>query len=305
MKRPHKTKSLDRLQKETAYLFVAPFVVGFLLLFLPMVVKTVFFALNTIKVTGDGYTTTFVGMDNFYNATMVNPYFKEQLLFALRSLVTEMPVVLVLSLFVSIILNMRFKGVTFVKAIFFVPVLLATGIVLKVETNSGILTQLQDITSVTTGTEIDAAQFSAITNVLERINLSPQIMDIIVSGANGIYSVLNSCGVQIFIFLAGLQTVPPALHEAASVEGCTAWEFFWKVTLPMLSPIILVNAFYTVVDVFTKPTNSFFGFTDRVAFYDNNFGMATAMNLIYLVLVAVILFLIWFVFRKKIYYENL
>ena len=122
MKRPHKTKSLDRLQKETAYLFVAPFVIGFLLLFLPMVAKTVFFALNTIKVTGDGYTTTFVGIDNFYNATMVNPHFKEQLLFALRALVTEMPVVLVLSLFASIILNMHFKGVTVVKAIFFVPV---------------------------------------------------------------------------------------------------------------------------------------------------------------------------------------
>ncbi len=305
MKKTPKSKSLDSLQKQTAYLFVAPFLAGFLLLFLPMIAKTVFFAFNNIKLSGDGYTTTFVGIDNFYQATMVNPDFKGQLILALRTLATELPTVLVLSLFVAVILNMNFKGVTAVKAIFFVPVLLATGIVLKVEQSSGILTQLQEITSVTTGTDIDMAQFTAITSLLERINLSPQIMDVIVSAANGIYNVLNSCGVQIFIFLAGLQTIPTALHEAASVEGCTAWEFFWKVTLPILSPIILVNAFYTVVDIFTKPTNTFFNFTDRVAFYDNNFGVATAMNVIYLVVVALILFLVWFAFRKKIYYENL
>lgn len=304
MKKKSQKQSLDRMQKKTAYLFIAPFVIGFLFLFIPMISKTVFFAFNDFAITGDGYTTTFVGIRNFYQALMVNPDFKPQIIYALKSLVTEMPTVLVLSLFIAVILNMKFKGVTAVKAIFFVPVLLATGIVIKVEQTSGIMSSLQDIAAVSTGTDIDAAEFTGLISVLKRVNLSPQIMEIIVSAADGIYNVLNACGVQIFIFLAALQTIPTALHEAASVEGCTAWEFFWKVTLPMLSPIILVNSFYTVVDIFTKPTNTFFNFTDRVAFSDNNFGASTAMTLMYLALVAVILALIYFVFRKKIYYEN-
>lgn len=304
MKKKSQKQSLDRMQKKTAYLFIAPFAVGFLFLFIPMISKTVFFAFNDLAITGDGYTTTFVGIRNFYQALMANPDFKPQIIYALKSLVTEMPTVLVLSLFIAVILNMKFKGVTAVKAIFFVPVLLATGIVIKVEQTSGIMSSLQDIAAVSTGTDIDAAEFTGLISVLKRVNLSPQIMEIIVSAADGIYNVLNACGVQIFIFLAALQTIPTALHEAASVEGCTAWEFFWKVTLPMLSPIILVNSFYTVVDIFTKPTNTFFNFTDRVAFSDNNFGASTAMTLMYLALVAVILALIYFVFRKKIYYEN-
>lgn len=220
--------SLERQQKRTAYLLVLPLVIGLALFFLPMLAQTFWFSVNNLTITGEGYTLAFAGGENYRQAVFVNPNFTDQLISSLKGLATDLPATLVLSLFVAILLNLRFRGVTAVKAIFFIPVLLATGIIMKVENTTGILETVQNISAVETGTDMDTANFTQITAILKGVNLSPTITNLVIAAADRIYTVLNSCGVQIFIFLAALQTIPASLHEAASVEGCTAGSSFGR-----------------------------------------------------------------------------
>ena len=105
---------------------------------------------------------------------------------------------------------------------------------------------------------------------------STQFTDIISEMTSGILNLVWNCGIQIIIFLAALQGIPAAAKEAASMEGATAWEFFWKITLPYVSPMILVNLVYTVIDMFTDPTN---GVMERILDVQDEwkYGLSAAM----------------------------
>ena len=111
-------------------------------------------------------------------------------------------------------------------------------------------------------------------------------------------------GVQIFIFLAALHSIPGSMYEAAEMEGCTAWESFWLITFPMTGPIILVNGIYTVVDSFGSYLNPVIDYINDVAFRLFEFGYSSALSWIYFLCIAVIIALIYLLFRKKLFYQT-
>ncbi len=117
----------------------------------------------------------------------------------------------------------------------------------------------------------------------------------------GVYAIAIASGIQIIIFLSGLQTISPSMFEAAQIEGCTAWESFWKITFPMVSSLILVNIVYTVIDFFSRTDNTVAAEIQK-AVGKLEYGQASAMAWIYFLIVIVFLGIISLIISKRIYY---
>ena len=210
------------------------------------------------------------------------------------------PLVLIFSLFIAVILNQKFRGRTLARAIFFLPVIIATGPVYKIingdMSSTGNTGASQFSTMFSTDLVGELLQFLGI------YGLSDNMSTMISTVADNIFGIVWASGIQILIFLAALQNIPPSAREAAQVEGATAWEYFWKITFPYVSPFILANLIFTVIDSFTSPTNTVMG---RILAMkeDWKFGEASAMAWIYFAIVLAAIGLVTFIVNKFIYYE--
>ena len=282
-----KPASLDRKQSRYGYLFIFPLILGAAVFFIPNMIMTFVYSINDIHIGEGGYTLSWVGFANYYTALFSDRDFTWNLLTSIGDLITDIPVIVIFSLFISTVLNQKFRGRVFARVIFFIPVLLATGIIAKIE-DMNALTMGDRV--VQTGTALDSFQMAGMQDLLSTINLPSALTDIIVGAANSIYRVVQSSGIQIFIFLAGLQEIPPSLYEAAKVEGCSGWELFWKITIPMISPLIIVNSVYTIVDTFTRYGNPMVSYISSItASSSTKYGVGTAMYMLYFICIAVII----------------
>lgn len=117
--------------------------------------------------------------------------------------------------------------------------------------------------------------------------------------ADQLLLVMWDSGVQILIFLAGLQTISPSLYEAAKCDGATKWESFWKITFPMLMPMIFVNTLYSIVNSFTNPNNFMMNHIISNVFGANgDYAYGSAMGWIYFVLIFIIIGFTFLLFRR-------
>lgn len=288
--------SFEKRNARFGYIFVLPLLIG-LLMFIPNLIQTIIFSFNNLLVTENGYTLVFVGIEHFYNALRVNPKYIRLLVEFLQTLLTNVPVIVIFSLFISTVLNQKMKGKMFFRMVFFIPVLLSTGVVSLVESNTGILNLSGTLVETTT-------QETSIDSLMLSLNMSPFLMSIVAGAVNNIYMVVKSSGVQIFILLAGLQEIPDYLYEAAHIDGCSAWESFWKITFPCILPQLVVNLVYTIVDQYSKPNNALFTFLKTLAFSENQYGLATAMHLIYFVVIGTVLSLGCLIFSRRRFRVN-
>ena len=239
-------------------------------------------------------------LTNFKYAFAVDPKYKESLISVLKDTAITTPMILIFSLFIAVILNQEFKGRGFARAIFFLPVIIATGPVYNIISGN----------IAATGAD-SGAQFSTLfeTDIVDKLleflgvmNISAQLSDLINSVVTNIFGLVWSSGIQILIFLAALQNIPISAKEAASMEGATAWEYFWKITLPYVSPMILACLIFTVIDSFTAPDNLVMG---RVLDMQSDwqYGHAAAMAWIYFAIVLAAVGLITVILNMFIYYE--
>lgn len=298
-----KIMSLEKKQSRAGIVFIAPLIFGAVLFFIPNLVQTVIYSFNDIVINNDGYSLSGVGFDYYHEALFVNTEFRQHLLSAIKSFVVEVPVLALFSLVMATILNQPFKGRTVARAMYFIPVILSTGIVASIDASTSLISGI-DSATFETGTALDSLNMLQFTNFLSSLNFNQTLIDIVVGAASGANKIIQNCGMQLFIFLAGLQNIPDSLYEAAKVEGCSRWELFWKITLPMISPQIIVNTVYTVVDTFTRKDSYIFTYLDEVAFLQGRFSFSVAMQCIYLVCVAVIIAVVGLVIRSLLNLEN-
>ena len=209
---------------------------------------------------------------------------------SLTELVTNTPIILIFSLFIAVLLNQSMPGRTFFRAVFFLPVIVAAGIIADADANNTVLQVLTNSSSIDTGTASQAGFLSSesITEFFSSLNFSPTLIGYVTSAVDNIINIIDKSGVQIIIFLAGLQSISPSIYEYAKTEGATGWDIFWKITVPLISPIMLVNLFYTVVD-FTTGKNSVLSYVSTLSFTNAKFGEASAMAWIFLLAVMIIL----------------
>ncbi len=301
-----KKASLDARKARSGYVFVLPFLLGILLIYLPILADSIWFSFNDVDVNTADVTQlklTFRGLDH-YKAAFATKTFTVALLAGLQQLVFEVPAIIVFSLFIAVVLNHNMLGRAAFRAIFFVPVIISTGIMESINAT--------DIMSDGAGSGINdgsgSSGASEIISVLDvqalfaSMKVGGELVTYVVGIVNNVYNIINYSGVQMLIFLAGLQSISPAIYEACQIEGATGWETFWKITFPMISPMILVNAVYTIIDSFTRTTNP------AMSYINNYSGPASevsiAMAWMYFLIVMLIIGVVAAIASSFVFYQR-
>ena len=300
-----KPRNLARGNAIAGFLFILPFIIGFLLFLVYPLGMSLRMAFSKVSATSNGLTYTWVGVfnqgSNFYRMFLVEDEFVTALLDELKRMALFVPGILVFSFFMASLLNQEFKGRTAVRAIYFLPVILASGVFLGVEANNPLITNLK---------ETVAANNSAanITNTLEEILLTGEtgnkFFQYVIDIVGQVYDIAMASGIQIIIFLSGLQTISPSMYEAAKIEGCTGWESFWKITFPLIGSMILVNVVYTLVDFFTRTDSQLMNLFDQTLLQRFEYGKVAAMSWVYFLIIAAVLGIVMLLFSRRVYYYD-
>lgn len=290
------------------YGFIALWFVGALMFFIIPLLQSFYYSFHTVTpetgyldikpLTSGGKTDIFL---NYKDAFLKDPNFSKYLVEVLEDMALNLPVIVVFSLFVAIVINQKFRGRTFARAVFFLPVIIATGPVYAIITGD-----------LETGGNNEAAQFSTmfeadmVDQLLEFIGIygfGSKFTEILTEITSDILNLVWKCGIQIIIFLSALQGIPASAKEAAAIEGATSWEFFWKITLPYISPMILVNIVYTVIDAFVDPTNKVM---ERLLSVQSEwkYGYSAAMAWSYFAIILAALGIIFWIMNKLVWYDD-
>ena len=245
-----KKKGVEALKSRYGRLFVLPWEIGIVLFFIVPLISSIIYAFSDVTIVSGGVNTAFVGLKWFKYAINDDPTYLTQLKNAISSFLVQTPIILALSLILAIILNQKFKGRMIARAIFFLPVIIATGTIISYLTQAGMV--LGDTSGEAANTYSNMVNFDMI---LGNLGLPTEINELISGYISSVFNLLWSCGIQIILFISGLQTIPDQLYEVARVEGCSKWEEFWYITFPMLGQQILLVMIYTMIDLITKKSH--------------------------------------------------
>jgi oligogalacturonide transport system permease protein len=302
---PNKIKNLHAGKRFTrrrvrgwlyGYLFILPWIVGVSVFFLFSAEESMRYALSDVKLTNP-MQIIYWGFTNFVNVFVTDSDFPVAIVSFSVELLMKVPVIIAFALIMSLLLNANIRARGLFRVLFFLPVIIATGPVMNELTAQG-------VASVPMVSQ--SAFMSAIAQALPQWLAAP-IMDLFSS----LILILWSSGVQILIFIAGLQKVPRAMYEAARIDGASGWECFWKITLPVVKPMILLNAIYTIVALATGGQNAVIAMIYSNMFYaiaGRGYGYAAAMAWIYSLIIALALGVAFLLLRdksdRKVVYES-
>ena len=301
MKKQKNLAGLQRRKAISGYLFILPLIIGFLAFMVKPLFQSLYMSFCDVQVSPEGITNVFIGIDNFLRAFTVDTEFNRLLLEEISRMCINALAIMVFSFFVALILNQKFKGRALVRAIFFLPVILSSGVILGVEYDNALLASVQSMVEETTNT---ASVSDAIQDILLTTGIGVSAFEIVFDIVDGIYDVAIASGIQIIIFLSGLQTISTNMYEAAAIEGCTAWESLWKITFPMISSLFLVNWIYTIVDFCMRTDNEVIDKISTQMITHINYGFASAMSWIYFLIVIAIIGVSSFIISKGVYYYD-
>lgn len=311
VKKRKKVTSLDAKKARAGWLFVLPFIIGFVLIYLPIIIDSIRFSFNEIELLiGGGYKLNFVGFQNYKDAITVDSSYVTTLISGLKQLILDIPSIVIFSLFVAIILNQKIAGRAAFRAIFFIPVILTTGLISEIDSANILSSYMESSTGIDDGSG-QASTAAEIVSVLDfeklfsNMMIGTEIVEYVVNLVNNIFSIVNRCGVQMLIFLSGLQSISPAIYESCSIDGASGWETFWKITLPMVSPMILVNTIYTIIDAFTASDNKVMKYISGV--YENSTNgdvLSSAMSWMYFLIVILIIAIVAGILSAFIFYQK-
>ncbi|MCU6712340.1 sugar ABC transporter permease [Paenibacillus sp. J5C_2022] len=292
--------TLEQRKAWYGLLFATPFMFGFLFLFLIPLLQSLRYSMSTLRLSEGGFVTDYEGLNNFAMLLLSHPTFNRTLTDAIVNMVVNVPIIIIFSLFAAVLLNQRFRGRVFARSVFFLPVILASSAIASLDANSFIAGMMTS--SGASGEDSGMLQSFQLEKMLLESGMGTMFVDYLTGAVDRIYEIISSSGVQILIFLAGLQSISPSLYESARMEGATGYELFWKITFPMTSPLILTNTVYSIIDSFNG--NEMITLISETAFRSFEFGVSAAMSWIYFVIISIILVLSgWFISKRVFYYD--
>ncbi|MBD2870182.1 carbohydrate ABC transporter permease [Paenibacillus arenilitoris] len=298
-----KGRSLGLSRKKQLYgvLFVTPWLLGFVLLMAIPFFQSLQFSFHKLTLNSEGYSLQYVGLENYHNIFFVDAWYVRTLTDAVIAMVLDVPLIIFFSLFTATLLAQKFRGRMLARAIIFLPVVLASGVIAKLD-NGNFLAQMIGAASTDLEGNYSGLRSIELRPLLLEAGLGINIVDYLTGAVDRIYQIISSSGVQILIFLAGLQSISPSLYEAAKMEGATGYEAFWKITFPMISPLILTNVVYTIIDSFYD--NGMTQMIQDAAFGRLDFGVSSAMSWIYFLVISVILAISTYWISKRVFYYD-
>ena len=294
-KKRKKNASLESKKARAGWIFVLPFVLGFFLIYIPIIYDSIKYSFNEIKILiGGGYRLEFVGWKNYSDALFVDTSYVTTLVSGLTQLIMDIPAIVIFSLFVAIILNQKIAGRAAFRAIFFIPVILTTGLIADIDKANTLSSYMENTSGIDDGsgqqsTATEIVSVMDVERLFDNMMVGREITQYVVQMVNNIFNIVNRCGVQMLIFLSGLQSISPAIYESCSIDGASGWETFWKITLPMVSPMILVNTIYTIIDAFTSDDNRVMTYIASVYEQADGNVLSSAMSWMYFLIVILII----------------
>jgi ABC-type sugar transport system permease subunit len=289
----------------SGYLFILPWIIGMLVFFLWNVFQAGVYSFNAIEINPErgGFDLIPRGWANFQYAVLSHASFNRQLVDTVVEMVWNVPLIIFFSLFVAVILNRDFMARGLVRAIFFMPVILATPAI-QGSMDAILRFMMGGVSNIPPDIQRAASGFHAnsLAMIIADFGIPMQFTEYIIEAIARLHDVIRASGVQILIFLAALQAIPTSMYEVAHIEGATGYETFWKVTFPMVSPLILTNVVYTIVDGFAQSEVVETAF--NTAFTNQNFGLSSAMSIISALVVLLFMMIVGWAISRKVFYQN-
>ncbi len=295
-----KKKRLTLQQKHslTGLLYTLPWIIGFVYFFFIPLIKSFIYSLSSIKIGKGGFDLTFVGFKNYRTSFVEDPDNLRMIFSSLGSVIITVIVVVVFSMFIAIILNQKFVGRSAARVIFALPIIISSGVII-VLLKENVLQQ--NMGSTETATTI--FQGNGVLDFLRNVGIPESIVGFFESLVNDVFDMVWRSGMQIILFLSALQSIPSSSYEAAKIEGATAWESFWFVTFPMVSPFLLVNIIYTIIDTFTDSTNEvmreIFNLVSTI-----EYERAASLSIAYFILVLAVVGIVYAIMKNQINYSE-
>lgn len=310
-------------------IFVIPLCIGFVYFFLIPLIYNIAYSFSWVENGSTLSNLESVGFGNyififkeamFPNTDGVDKSFQEWLVTALIDLVTDIPIILIFSMIMAVVLNSNFKGRAAARAIFFIPVVFNSQAITAATSAYSTLANIAD-----NATKDIFEQMFNFKDFLTEAKLPAFLVTFLGDASNKIYDIISFSGVQILIFLSAIQSVPRHLYEAAKMEGATQYEMFWKITFPMITPMLLAATVYTVVDSFLR--SPILGIMDEYSggsasaiqdetlgigifneakgvFELSNYGINSAMAVIFTIVVAIVMAIILKILSKVVFYYD-
>lgn len=287
---------IEKRRSIAGILFISPWIIGFLSLFLRPLISSFIYSVSKTTITTDGLKMDFTGFGGYVRAFLTDMYYVRYLFAQLGSMAYNVPVIIAFSLLMAVIINGRFRGRTFVRSVFFLPVIAGSGIILSIMQGDAMSN------SILSGTRSSMLfQTTGLKTILLDMGLGQDIVNFFMSIISGIFVLTWKSGLQILLFLAGLQTVSPSLYESARIEGATRWEIFWKITFPMISPMLVLNVTYTIIDSFTDFSNQVMQYIYSFAKM-LDFSYSSVLAIIYFVVVIVVVGIVYAIINRYAVY---
>lgn len=245
MSKLKKGRGIEELKARYGLMFILPWIIGLIMFFFYPLVQSIIYSFSDVVVSPGNVQTTWVGLKHYNEILNVDKDYTTQLTAALTSILYSLPIILVLSLILAMMLNQKFRGRILFRALYFLPVIIATGQVIKI-----VFSMSDDSLSEMGVSGGMAAGMISVEDITGMLDIGDDIAKFISTTINDIFNLIWSCGIQIVLYLSGLQSIPATLYEASRVEGATKWEEFWFITFPMLSRITLLVGVFTMVELF-------------------------------------------------------
>ena len=275
--------SYERRKANVGRMFISVWVLGILLLFITPLVRTIIYSLNTLDFNTMAINPA--GFTHYMRLFVKDTSFIQNLSTVLTNLMYQVPIVVMFSLFIAVLLNRKFPGRLFFRAVFFLPVVVMSGVVYSILNGD---VQANEIMNNAASANEAFNNLGALQDLLGSFGMGEKIISVLSNIVSRVLDTVWQSGVQILLFLAGLQSVSPALYEAARMEGATKWEEFWKITFPMLLPVLLVSVIYTIIDSFTADGNLVIRYIKETSFQKFEYSYGCAMALTYCVIILAI-----------------
>ncbi len=298
--------SLERKQSRYGYLFTLPIILGFALMYIPVIVQSLIYSFSSITYQqGKGMVTEWIGTANYETALQANDAtFMSTVINSTLALIPQIFVILIFAFFMANILNQNFRGRTPARVIFFIPVIMSTGVISYFDSLGSFVDTYSKQGKLDVGSAGVSFDYSQIQEIVSSSLGSSDLANIVMAAVDGIYGIITSAGVQMLVFLSGLQSISPNMYEAAKVEGATGWEIFWKISFPMISPLILVNLMYTVIDLFLKSDNNAIAYINEALESSSRYAEASALSWIYTIVILLFVGIALLLVKKFVVYQD-
>ena len=298
MKNDIRRKSYEKSRGRIGIWFISPWLIGFVIFFIRPILQSFIYSFSDVTF-NKSIQKDFIGFSNFHELFFKDTKFLPALLEAFEQLFKTVPLVLALSMFVALLLNQEFRGRTFARAVFFLPVIVASGVILKLFNQDAYASGMMNENTET-------AMFGAygLEALMVKMNLPSGIITGLTDFVSDIFDVVWQSGIQILLFISGLQSIPASYYEAASIEGANGWLSFWKITFPTLTPTLLVAVVYSIIDSFTYYANPVIKMIQDTSLVDMRFGYSSAISWIYFLCIAVILSLVFLLVGRQVKYRG-